>query len=123
MVRELADVGVYSDEPGEEGRLTTTFDFADHRLPMAAFQTLHGLGAGRKLTPVWSKNSTCLNPIVVAGSTCRLGKEIQTDGNITLQGPELARNVFEKPLGAAGPSPVVSVSSSILTTRGKYSRH
>jgi len=39
MVRELADVGVYSDEPGEEGRLTTTFDFADHRLPMAAFQT------------------------------------------------------------------------------------
>jgi hypothetical protein len=37
--------------------------------------------------------------------------------NITLQGPELVRNVFQKPLGAAGSSPVVSVGSSILTTR------
>jgi short chain dehydrogenase len=37
--------------------------------------------------------------------------------NITLQGPELVRNVFQKPLGAAGSSPVVSVGSSILNTR------
>jgi hypothetical protein len=50
--------------------------------------------------PIWSKNSNCLNPSMVACERAFPKEEIRNGRNTTLQGPELARNVFPRPFGA-----------------------
>src|SRR5215471_13872224 len=61
--------------------------------------------AVRCVLPVWSKNSICLNPIMVAGRTGYPGKAFQNGSNTTLYGPQLTCNVSSQPFGAWGHHP------------------
>ena len=109
----------HSSRCNSQKSMTAGTVFQDTRKPLATWLRAMWFVTSQKIgvSVVWSKNSICLNPIMVAGRTGYPGKAFQNGSNTTLHGPQLTCNVFLAAVRRVGTSPMDPARSSIFTLR------